>query len=450
MKFSLSQLAAAVGVSWHESDVTIHHIGIDSRALPKHSLFVAIKGEQFDGHDFIPAAEAAGACAVMVERPVDSHLPQLIVPDTTQALGLLAALHRQQCDLPVIGVTGSCGKTTTKALIASILKEAGRVLATEGTLNNHIGVPLTLFGLNAKDDFAVIEMGANHPGEIAYLSKITKPNIGVITNAGPVHLAGFGSLEGVAQAKGELYQHLSVDGVAILNSDDPQQSYWRSIIGARSYLTFGCHHCADIRASDIQLDDQGQPHFTLHHGGEHVAIHLPLLGIHNVHNALAAAAVAFSLGLPMKTIRKGLQKATGVAKRGHRLTGLRGATLIDDSYNANPTAFKAAIDLLCRLPGERTLIMGDMAELGPNACDFHAEVGQYAKQANIQRLVTVGPLSAHASDAFGEGATHFDDQASLIDHIKPILSADSLLLIKGSKSSHMGHIVDALREPSSK
>lgn len=447
MKFPLSQLASAVGVSWHASDVTIHHIGIDSRTLPKHSLFVAVKGEQFDGHDFIESAEQSGACALMVERPVDSSLPQLIVPDTLQALGLLATLHRQHCDIPVIGVTGSCGKTTTKGLITSILKEAGRVLATQGTLNNHIGVPLTLFGLSPKDDFAVIEMGANHPGEIAYLSQIAKPNIGVITNAGPVHLEGFGSLEGVAQAKGELYQHLSVDGIAILNYDDPQQSYWRSIIGARAYLTFGCHHSADIRASDIQLDEQGQAHFTLHHGGEHMDIHLPLLGIHNVSNALAAAAVGFSLGLAFKTIRKGLQKAVVVAKRSHRLAGLRGATLIDDSYNANPTAFKAAIDLLCRLPGERIVIMGDMGELGPNAGDFHAEVGQYAKDANIDRLLTVGPLSAYASEAFGKGALHFHDQASLIANIKEALNAESLLLIKGSKSSHMGHIVDALRDP---
>lgn len=446
MKFTLSQLAVVVGATWHGSDVVLHHISIDSRTVKPDSLFIALKGERFDGHDFVAQAAALGAKALLVEHAVDSPLPQLVVKSVHQALGQLAAFQRQACDIPVIGVTGSCGKTTTKALIASILTQSGRALATEGTLNNDIGVPLTLFNLSYKHDYAVIEMGANHPGEIAYLTRIAQPSIGVITNAAPVHLEGFGSVEGVAQAKAELYQHLPVDGVAILNIDDEKQSYWRSVIGARTYVTYGLNPSADVYATEVRLDEQGCSHFILHHGGEHIEIHLPLLGLHNVHNALAAAAVGFSLNLPLKTIRKGLQKAENVAKRSHRLPGLHGATLIDDSYNANPTAFKVAIDLLTRLQhhGERLLIMGDMGELGPEAARFHAEVGHAAKKAGIDRLLTVGPLSAHATTAFGAGAEHFEHQEALLAKIKPELNSRLLILIKGSRSARMEGIVNAL------
>lgn len=449
MKLSLAQLAIAVNAPWQGIDVVISHIGIDSRAVEPNSLFVAIRGQQFDGHDFIEAAVNAGASAVVVDHPVNTPVPQLVVADTRIALGQLAAFYRQAFDIPVIGVTGSCGKTTTKTLLASILSQAGKVLATQGTLNNDLGVPLTLFGLNSKHDYAVIEMGANHPGEIAYLTQIAQPSVGLITNAAGVHLEGFGSLDGVAQAKGELYQHLPVDGIAILNRDDAKQGYWRTVIGARAYLTYGLTSSADTYATEIELNEQGQPQFLLHHGGEQTLIHLPLLGVHNVVNALAAAAVGFSLGLSLRTIRKGLHKVEGVARRTDRRVGYQGATVIDDSYNANPTAFKAAIDLLCHLPNfhQRWLIMGDMGELGEEAVNGHQQVGAYAKQAKVDRLFTVGPLSRYATDAFGEGASHFADQASLIDTLKPLMTAATLVLIKGSKSSHMEHIVHALSEP---
>ena len=450
MKLTLAKLAVVTHAELVGLDTTVHDIGIDSRHPKAKSLFVAIRGEQFDGHDFVSRAMEAGAIALMVERPVDCALPQLIVQDTRLALGLIAGYQRREFDIPVIGVTGSCGKTTTKALIASVLAQAGRVLATQGTFNNEIGVPLTLFNLSHKHDFAVIEMGANHPAEIAYLTQMVKPSIGLITNAAPVHLEGFGSLDGVAAAKGELYQHLPVDGLAILNIDDPKQSYWRGIIGARSYLTYGLTTEADVYATDINLNEHGFLHFTLHYNGEQALIKLPLMGLHNVHNALAAAAVGFSLGLSIKAIHKGLQKVEAPAKRINRLKGIHHSTLIDDSYNANPTAFKVAINLLCQLEqkAKRVLIMGDMAELGTDTERYHAEIGQFAKQAGITHFYTVGPLSAAASVAFGPGATHFNDQDSLITQLHTCLAAHSTVLIKGSRSAHMENIVNALTIPS--
>lgn len=450
VKLTLSKLAVVTGATLHGADTTVHDIGIDSRALKPKSLFVAIKGEQFDGHNFIAQAQGAGAIALLVERLSDSPLPQLVVSDARIALGLIAGYQRREFSIPVIGVTGSCGKTTTKSLIASVLAQAGRTLATQGTLNNDIGVPLTLFNLGYKHDFAVIEMGANHPGEIAYLTNMVRPTIGVITNAAPVHLEGFGSLEGVAAAKAELYQHLPVDGVAILNIDDAQQAYWRNIIGARSYLTYGLKSSADVFGDNASLNDKGLLCFTLHHNGDQAIIKLPLLGMHNIHNALAAAAVGFSLGLSMKTIQKGLQKAEAMPKRINRLTGIHQTTLIDDSYNANPTAFKVAINLLCQFEqsGERVLIMGDMAELGADTEKWHADVGHFAKTAGITRLLTVGALSANASHAFGPDAEHFSDQDHLIAHLKQTLTPHSIVLIKGSRSARMENIVSALKHPS--
>ncbi len=449
MKLSLSKLAIVTDGTLVSTDAIVHNMGIDARTLKDKSLFIAIRGEQWDGHDFVLQAKAAGATALLVDHPVDCDLPQLIVTNTKLALGLIAGFLRREYTLPVIAITGSCGKTTTKSLIASVLSQKGSVLATQGTLNNDIGVPLTLLQLKPKHDFAVIEMGANHPQEIAYLTQMVKPTIGVITNAAPVHLEGFGSLQGVANAKAELYQHLLVDGLAILNIDDAQQMYWRSVIGARAYLTFGLNPSADVSASEVRLDNGGHLHFQLHHAGESYPIQLPLLGLHNIHNALAAAAVGFSSGLSMKHVRKGLEKVDHLPKRMNRFKGIHDSTLIDDSYNANPTAFKVAIKLLMQLKttNDALLIMGDMAELGAQAHEFHAEIGLFAKNAGLSQLLTVGPLSAAAANAFGDGALHFEHQEQLIAHAQQNLKVGSTILIKGSRSARMENIVTALTEP---
>jgi UDP-N-acetylmuramoyl-tripeptide--D-alanyl-D-alanine ligase len=449
MNLILSEIPHILGQPLILEDQAIQNIVIDSRLVKPGDIFVAIKGEQFDGHDFVQQAQSSGAIAVIVEKMVAGlSIPVLQVSSTVEALAQIAHAYRLRFDIPFIGVTGSCGKTSTKALIASVLAQSGKTLATEGTLNNHLGVPLTLFRLNEDFQYAVIEMGANHPGEINALAKIVEPTVGIITNAGPVHLEGFGSVEGVQKAKGEMYENLMPEGVGIVNVDDDGAAYWLRLLQGKRIISFGLAHQADVMAENIRLNDQLQPSFDLKIYDKKIPINLPLIGVHQVSNALVAAAVGYSQGLSLEQIQKGLESAPKTEKRGILQTGYNGVWIIDDSYNANPKAFTVAVDMLMAAPNitSHILVMGDMGELGSMAAELHADVGKMAKEKGVSALYSVGKLSQAASAAFGENAFHFPDQASLVVALKDIASSEKCFLVKGSKSSHMGDVVMKLLE----
>lgn len=425
-------------------------ISTDTRQIKPGNLFIALKGEHFDAHDFIPHAIAQGARGIIAQKPYsDASIPTFVVPDTIQALGQIAKAWRSTFTLPLIALTGSCGKTTTKTLIASILNQVGPTLATQGTLNNHIGVPLTLLRLVGTHQFAVIELGANHPGEIDYVAKLTQPTVGLITNAGPVHLEGFGSLQGVATAKGELYAHLSPEGTGIINLDDPFAPQWKKIITAKTILSFGFHPDANINIRDLILTKEGHSQFTLITPDGEVSIHLPLLGRHNVSNALAAAAAATAINLPLGAIKSGLEQASPPDNRLSTFRTSEGALVINDTYNANPIAFKVAIQTLMHFPGKKILVMGDMAELGEKAPAYHHDLGQEARESGVDVLLATGPLSRHAAKGFGPAAIHFEDKHELAKALKKFLTNEAIVLIKGSRSAKMEEVVEEIQSKKS-
>ncbi len=443
--FKFSELVKPLEAHHSGADVTFNTVTIDSRNIKPGDLFIAIKGPNFDGHDFINEAQKQGACGVMVEREVHTDLPVLKVADTRLALGYLGALRRAQlADLPLIAVTGSCGKTTTKTMMAAILKQKGNTLATEGTLNNDYGVPLTLLKLQEQHDYAVIEMGANHFEEIAYLTKMAKPHVAVITNAGPVHLEGFGNVYGVAQAKGEIFRGLIPSGVAVLNADDAHFEYWQALVFERKKVTFGENEKADYRAVDVCMNAQHKPEFRLCSPLGEIKITLPLLGRHNVLNALAAAAATAELGASLKDIQQGLSQMEPVNKRLNEYQGRHGEMIIDDSYNANPAGMAAALSVLMQYPGKRIMVLGSMGELGDLSEDYHYALGQQIRDMGVDILLAVGDLALHTVNAFGAGATHFNDQNSLLAELKPLLSKDAVILVKGSRFMKMENIVQEL------
>ena len=437
----LHEAAEALGARWAGEDVMLQGVSTDTRTLQPGQLFVALRGPHFDGHDYLGEAKAKGAAACMVERPV-ANCPALIVSDTRRALGKLARAWRRRFAIPLLAVTGSNGKTTVKEMLASILAQQGDTLATRGNLNNDIGLPLTLFGLDARHTSAVVEMGANHAGEIAYLTDLAEPTVAIITNAASAHLEGFGSLEGVARAKGEIFQGLGVNGTAIINADDRFAPLWRELANNNNQLTFGLHQSADVsarwqagvRGSDIQVT-------TL--GGE-FQCELALLGEHNVMNALAAITAAQAVGLPLKIIKQGLECMQPVPGRLQLKPGINGSRIIDDTYNANPESLTAAIQVLAGFAGKRILVLGDMGELGEDALTLHAEAGRIAKANGIDALYTVGAMAKAAAQAFEQGAQHFDDQASAIAALQPELTPNVTVLLKGSRLSHMERVVNAL------
>lgn len=449
-KSHLQQIAQILKLLPPQDDVSVQGISTDTRSLQPGNLFIALIGDNFNGHDFVADAEAAGASAIVASQPIETSLPTLYVADTLHALGTLAQWWRQQFAIPVIGITGSCGKTTTKTMLASILNECGQTLASQGTFNNMIGVPLTLLRMTAADQYAVIEMGANMLGEIAYVANLAKPQVSLITNAAAVHLEGFKSLDNVAREKGAIYQALASDGIAIINADDAYHDYWQQLIEKRQCITFSLRHPADVFASDIQLDALGRANFNLHCAVGTINIQLTTLGEYNVANALAAAAAALAINIPLDAIQAGLAKMQAVAQRMIRYTGWAGSTLLDDSYNANPYAFHAAITFLMQLPpGEKILIMGDMGELGPDAADYHRQIGLQAKTLGVDRFYTTGKMSELASQAFGDGAQHFTDHIELIQTVQAILHPDSVVLIKGSLKINQGNmrkIAEALQQ----
>lgn len=447
----LSDVARRIGASLLGADAQFSRVVTDTRQLRRGDLFVALQGERFDGHDYVLQAAGLGAAAALVSRPVQGALSQLLAGDTLAALQAYARSWRADFEMPLIGVTGSSGKTTTKQMLAAVCAARGPVLATEGNLNNHIGVPLTLLRLRAAQRSAVIEMGANHLGEIALLASLARPDIGIVTQAGDAHLEGFGSREGVARGKGELFSGLGGRGVAVINRDDAYFDLWRELAGGSTVLSFGLSQRADVRAENIHGLPEHAPSatvFTLLTPQGSARVELPLPGRHNVANALAAAAGGLALGLDVAEIAAGLGRVRPVAGRLNWLSTLQGARLLDDSYNANPTSLRAALDLLAGLPGQRWLVLGDMRELGGDAEALHEEAGRAARLLGIDRLFTLGPLAQHAAAGFGAEARHLPTAEALIEALREALSeADAgrvVLLVKGSRSSRMERVVAAL------
>ena len=444
IKASLNDIAAQLGLSKIENNLNFQGISTDTRTLTPGNLFIAIQGETFDGHQFITEAEKKGASAVVVAHAVATTLPQLIVKDTILALGQIGAYWRDQFSCPIIGVTGSNGKTTLKNMIAAILRAAcdnnmDQVLATEGNLNNNIGLPLNLVRLTKNHRYGVIEMGMNHFGEIAYLTQLTKPCVAVINNAGAAHLEGVQNIAGVARAKGEIFLGLNEDGIAILNQDDAHFNYWRELVGQRKYISFGLDHSANITADLSNL-----PNVTIKTPQGNITFHPPLLGKHNVMNALAATAATLAIQIDLAAIKSGLENMKPVSGRMQQHQLPNHVTIIDDTYNANPFSLQAAVDTLATLPGQRILILGDMKELGKDAHELHLLAGKNIKAAGIHHLFTFGELSAATATGFGINAHHFTEREKLLTVLTAHLTEHTTVLIKGSRSMQMEKIVAGL------
>lgn len=447
ISLSLSEARRTLGVGDpgdSGGDVSFKGCSTDSRSISAGQLFVALQGPNFDGHDYVAAAAERGAAAALVSRPIASSLPMVQVEDTLAALGRLAAAWRQRFRIPLAAITGSNGKTTVKQMLSSILGQTGKVLSTAGNLNNEIGVPLTLFGLGEEHDSAVIEMGANAAGEIERLARMAQPTVGMITLCAPAHLEGFGSIEGVARAKGEMYEQLPADSVAVLNADDVYADFWRERIGGRRTITFGLVKTADVSARfDTQPAGQGLL-LSLSLPGQTVTVALPVPGRHNVMNALAAAAGALACGASAKAICNGLESFEAAPGRMQPRSMPNGAVLYDDTYNANPSSLAAALDVLMTRSGEHWLILGDMAELGDDAEALHTQAGVTAREAGVEHLWTVGRLSELAARAFGPGARAFDSQDELVRALRTALTPDGAAVVKGSRSARMERVIEAL------
>jgi UDP-N-acetylmuramoyl-tripeptide--D-alanyl-D-alanine ligase len=438
----LSEAASALKAELIGTDTVFTSVGADSRKIVSGQLFVALKGEHFDGHDFAEQAIKQGAAAVLVSGK-SSATPAMVVKDTYQGLGELAAYWRSKFAMPIAAITGSNGKTTVKEMLASILRTATKapeaVLATQGNLNNHIGLPLTMLNLNAQHRYTVLEMGMNHSGEISYLTKLAKPTVALINNAGSAHIGELGSFEAIARAKGEIFEGLASDGIAVINADDVFAPLWKTLIGQRKTISFGLKNTADVYAiyelqADASVLDIKTPK------GQFKAV-LPTPGLHNVMNALAATGAALAMGVELSAIAEGLQNYAGVKGRLQHLKGVNGALVIDDTYNANPLSMKAAIDVLMAKSGEKLLVLGDMGELGDDAAELHAEIGHYAKVAGVDALFTLGTLSQEMTAAFGAGAKHYESVEALAGDLAAKLKPTSVVLVKGSRFMAMERIV---------
>lgn len=444
----LSEAASATQGRVIGEDALFTSVGTDSRALTPGQLFVALRGEHFDGHAYALQCLDQGAVAAMVDTPRDGLSPALLVQDTRLALGDLAAHWRGKFTMPLAAITGSNGKTTVKEMLASILRmETGdddAVLATQGNLNNDIGLPLTLLKLRSQHKYAVAEMGMNSPGEISYLTRIGRPTVALINNATMAHLGGLGTIEAIAQAKGEIFEGLAEDGIAVINADDAFAPLWNMLSAPHKVLTFGLEHAADVSAS-----------YQLHADGSTVRMDsplgvaefsLPVAGVHNVRNALAAAAAAMAMGVPLTAITAGLSTFGGVKGRLQYKAGHNGAFVIDDTYNANPASMKAAIDALAARPGAKLLVLGDMGELGADAAKLHAEIGRYAQQAGVDALFVLGDLSHEMVAAFGEHgdkdrARHYATPEALATDLTQRMSTSATVLVKGSRFMRMERVV---------
>ncbi len=443
----VSEAAFALGVEHIGGNPTFTSVGTDSRNIKPGELFIALRGPHFDAHQYLGAAQAAGAVAVMTDvegaalAPAD--LPCIVVNNTRTGLTQLAYAWRSRFTGPLVALTGSSGKTTVKEMLAAILREVadGAVLATRGNLNNDIGVPLTLLELRDTHRCAVIELGMNHAGEISRLTRLARPDVALINNAGRAHIEHLGSIEAIARAKGEIFEGLAENGTAVINADDTHAALWKKLLNKNKCLSFGLDGPADISARYALRALDSELHITTPAGEVSATVNAP--GLHNVRNALAACAAAFALDVPLAAMTAGLARYAGVKGRLQRTPAQSGAMLIDDTYNANPESMRAAIDVLARMPGKRLLVLGDMGELGERAAACHAEVGDYARRAGIEQLFALGDMSVNTVSAFGAGAMHFPDIDALLMNIKNRLAPELTVLVKGSRFMQMERVVKA-------
>lgn len=448
IRVSLQVLAGVLNAELIGADAQIDSVTTDTRKVEAGGLFIALKGEKFDAHEFAADAIAAGAAALIVSKRLPVDVPQLVVSDTRIALGQLGAWVRQHVPARVVGLTGSSGKTSVKEMTAAILRQCGNVLYTAGNFNNDIGVPLTLLRLTAEHDFAVIEMGANHLGEIAYTTDLARPETALVNNLSAAHLEGFGSLAGVAQAKGEIFEGLPADGIAILNADSNDWPHWQRHLTNKTVWRFSPEAAADVDfyATDVKLSPL-KTEFTLHTPQGTVAVLLPLPGRHNIANALAGAALALSVGASLDAVGEGLRALQAVPGRLFPIALSEGKTLLDDSYNANVGSMTAAAQTLAEMPGYRVMALGDMAELGAETENCHRQVGEAIREAGIEKVFTIGQASRVISDVSGCGE-HLQDKAALTARLTSLLSEHAVItiLIKGSRSAAMEQVVRALQE----
>jgi len=443
----LSEIANALSAQVIGEDVNVLSVGTDSRHIIDNQLFIAIKGEHFDGNVFASEAIKQGAAAVLISDDTVDASPAVLVKDTRIALGELAHYWRLKFSLPVVAITGSNGKTTVKEMLASILTAAnGNVLATKGNLNNDIGMPLTLLNMREVHTGAVIEMGMNHLDEIRYLTHIAQPQVAVVNNAGTAHIGELGSREAIAEAKGEIFEGLADDGIAVINADDDFADYWQSLNQQRQVITFGLTAEADVSAT-FETHATGLQLQIKTPNGE-VSCALNSQGAHNVSNALAASAAAVALGIDNASIAKGLSLFSGVKGRLYQYAGVQGAVVIDDTYNANPDSMRAAIDVLVskktNAANDLIFVMGDMAELGDEAAEMHADIGAYAKAQGVTSCFSLGPLSQMASSVFAEKGQHFVSPETLTPLLKAYMHEDAIVLVKGSRSMKMERVVNAI------
>ena len=442
IRMQVADAAHLLAARCSDGDSVFLGCSTDSRSCRREQLFVALEGPNHDGHEHVAEAGRRGAAAALVSRTVNASLPLIRVGDTLQALGRLAGVWRDRFELPVIGVTGSNGKTTVKEMLAAILSAGARVLATRGNLNNEIGLPLTLMELNDEHRLAVIEMGANHPGEIARLARLARPRVGVITQCAPAHLEGFGSIEGVARAKGELLANLDRDGTAVINMDDDFAQLWRRLAGPRRCLGFAIDSAADVAAEWCREETGSRIEMTTPAGP--IRLRLALPGRHNVANAAAATAAALAVGAGPEAIVNGLEGIRPIPGRLEPKSIGDGICIIDDTYNANPASLQAGLEVLAGFPGRHWLVLGDMAELGDQACDYHRQVAQLVHDYSVERLLTIGELSRLTTASFGEGARHYASMEALVASLEETLEPDTTVLIKGSRSMGLEGVVAAL------
>ncbi len=441
----LQEVAKAVHGRLVGDDVFIAGVTTDTRTLRQGELFVALRGSRFDGHRFVVDAAHNNAAAALIDEQIETVLSTVQVDDTKAALGELARHWRNRFDIPLIGVTGSNGKTTVKEMLGAILNRCGKTLVTSGNLNNEIGVPLTLLRLRDDHRYAVVEMGTNHIGEIDYLSRMARPTVAVITNAAAAHLEGLGNVESVAKAKAEIFHGLGRDGVAIINADDPYAPLWRTRARPRRCRDFALRREASV-AADFETGT-GSSTLRLRTPIGDVELSLPLPGEHNVANALAAACAAIAVGTGLDQVKAGLEQMAPVRGRLQVRRGVRGSTVYDDTYNANPASVRAAVDVISARSGTRLLVLGDMAELGSQEKTLHRDIGRYARDHGVDGLLALGPLSTEAVEAFGDGGSHFESEGGLIRVLRNQLDEHTTVLVKGSRSMHMERIIEKIVEP---
>ena len=452
----LSEAARAIPAELKGEDRAFDAVGTDTRSLPRRALFVALKGDRFDGHDFLALAAEKGAAAALVQesgignRESGESLPLLVAKDTRLALGALAAYWRNKFTMPLVALTGSNGKTTVKEMLASILREAvpsdspipipdSRVLATRGNLNNDIGVPLMLLELRPGHRYAVIEMGMNHAGEIRYLTRLAAPDVALVNNAAPAHIEFFPSVDAIARAKGEIFEGLKPDGTAVINADDSHAAIWRGLAAGRRVVDFAIERQAAVTATYRLNWLESEIVVKLPQGEARAVLKAP--GVHNVRNALAASAAAVALQVPAPAIERGLSRFAGIKGRLQKKAARGGATVIDDTYNANPESMRAAIDVLAGCPAPTILVLGDMGELGSRSAEFHRDIGAYARSRNISSLFALGDASRETVTAFGPAGTHASSLDDLLHMLRASATRQATLLVKGSRFMQMERVV---------